>query len=596
MEPLHIGIDLGSTALRLAYAAEGAEVVSLDCGDPGGGSPDGAGWLRCERSPVSRLGVSFLSLKSRLGDSARHWDDAGGPAPAQLLTEALARAKRSVEEQTGRTVAQAVISVPALYPTSNRAALHDATLAAGFRAAHLINDSVGAVTAHAAGRTSPATVLVFSTGYHGFELGLARVVKGHVRALAYEGGEMAGAALDRLLLEGFIHEVNADSRVLDERQWDSAQWMEIRAAAQATKEQFETADQVVFPLGVLTKGGKIISIGFEQQSFEQAVRQLFQPAVNLVDTLLDKAGMSRPDLDAVVLVGGTTRIPALQTMVADMVGCAPVVAPPTSLAVGAALHAAGLGLQAGTVLLEAERVVDAPEASAPAADSVVLRGTVKLAESSPSSASLLAAGKLTADKAASVLTLFTPDALQRHVDRLVEAGQQERARAELGELIRAARAALTRLPDSAEPAAPAPAALSPTSPAYRSQLALSNARSCLERRQFARAVAEAHYAWQLGADDPAILDEMIEIHCQAATANSAPDQYQEAIGWLMCAFSHDESNVRTRALLAERHYLKAQELHRRGQTKDALQAVEHCLRWGPDYPGAAQLQRSLTSE
>ncbi|MCA1702065.1 MAG: Hsp70 family protein [Actinobacteria bacterium] len=222
MKPLHIGIDLGSMGLRVAYAAEGSEAVSLEHGPV-----EDAGWLFCERCPASRLGVSFPSLKSRLGASAQLWDEDGPSVPSQTLTKTLAQAKRNVEEQTGRPVAKAVVCVPALYPTSQREALHDAALAAGFAAAHLINDSVGAVTAHTADRHSPATVLVFGAGYHGFELGLTRVVKGHVRALAYEGGSVAGADVDQFVLEGLLHAIAASGWVLSEGQWDAKQWMSI---------------------------------------------------------------------------------------------------------------------------------------------------------------------------------------------------------------------------------------------------------------------------------------------------------------------------------------------------------------------------------
>jgi len=586
MKPLHIGIDLGSMGLRVAYATEGSEAVSLERGPV-----DDAGWLFCERSPASRLGVSFPSLKSRLGASAQLWNEDGPSAPSQTLTKALAQTKRSVEEQTGRPVAQAVICVPALYPTSQREALHDAALAAGFAAAHLINDSVGAVAAYTADRPSPATVLVFGAGYHGFELGLTRVVKGHVRALAYEGGSMAGADIDQFVLEGLLHAIAASGWGLREGQWDAEQWMSVRAAAQTVKERLGTTELAEFPLGIISRSGKALQVNFLRQDFEQVVREAFLPAVRLVEDLLQKAGMSRTELDAVVLTGGTTRIPALRSLLAEAVGCAPVVAPPTSLAVGAALQAAGLSSEPGPVLFETERVVDTREAKVPAADGVALRATVAFTESPPASAAFPAPAALTAEQATSMPALLAPGSLKRHIGQLVKAGEVERARTELSELIREAQGVLGDLPDSRQPAA-----LGPTSPTYRSQLALSKARSCLERRQFAMAVSESHYAWKLGPDDPDVLDKMIDIHCEAATASSAPEQYEDAIRWLQCALGHDESNARTRSLLAERHYLQAHELHRRGQTKAALQVIEDCLRWSPDHPGAVELQRSLTAE
>ncbi|MGH3611459.1 MAG: Hsp70 family protein [Pseudonocardia sp.] len=571
--------------LRVAYVAEGSEAVSL-----AHRPVEDAGWLLCERSASSRVGVSFPSPKSRLGASAQLWHGDGRPTPSQTLTEALAQVRRDVEELAGRAVVQVVICVPARYPTSQREALHDAALAAGFAAAHLINDSVGAATAYTAGRTSPATVLVFGAGYHGFELGLTRVVKGHVRALGYEGGAMAGADIDQLVLQGLLHTIAANGWVLRESEWGAARWMPVRAAAQTVKERLGSTDLAAFPLDIISPSGEAVQVNFLRQYFEEAVREAFLPAVDLVDALLEKAGMSRTELDAVVLTGGTTRIPALRSLVAEAVGCVPVVALPTSLAVGAALHAAGLGSTAGQVLFEAEQVVDSAEARVFSANSAALRATVDFTEIPPAEAGSSAA-TLMAEKASGLSELLAPDSLERYVGRLVDAGEAERARTELGELIREAQAALDRLPDL-----PDQVALSPTSPAYRSQLALSNARSYLERRQFARAVSESHYAWKLGPDDPEVLDKMIDIHCQAAFANSSVEHYDDAIRWLMCAFGHDESNARTRSLLAERHYLQAQELRRRGQPEQALQVAEHCLRWDPGHPGATELHRSLTAE
>ncbi|MGH3784982.1 MAG: Hsp70 family protein [Pseudonocardiaceae bacterium] len=586
MKPLHIGIDLGSMGLRVAYATDGSEAVSFEHGPV-----EEAGWLFCERSPASRSGVSFPSLKSRLGASAQLSYDDGSPAPSQTLTKALSQAKRSVEEQTGRPVAQAVICVPALYPTSQREALHDAALAARFTAAHLINDSVGAVTAHTTGRPSPATVLVFGAGYHGFELGLTRVVKGHVRVLAYEGGGMAGADLDQLVLESLLHTIRASGWVLSEGQWEEARWMSVRAAAQTVKERLGATELAEFPLGIVRRSGGVLQVNFRRQDFEEVVRDAFLPAIRLIEDLLQKAGMSRTELDAVVLTGGTTRIPALRSLLAEAVGNAPVVAPPpTSLAVGAALHAAGLGSEPGPVRFEAERVVDTREAKLPAADGVALRATVSLTEGAPASAAFPAPATLTVDQVTNTPGLLAPGSLQRRISQLVKDGEAERARDELNELIREAQAVLDDLPDSHRQAT-----LGPTSPAYRSQLALTKARACLERRQFALAVSESHYAWKLGPDDPDVLDKMIDIHCAAATANSEPEQYEDAIRWLRCALGHDESNARTRSLLAERHYLQAQELHLRGQTKRALQVIDECLRWSPDHPEAVELQQSLVS-
>lgn len=579
MEPVGIGIDFGARGLRVAFAAEAAGLVSVEHGL----APNVA-WLRFERSP-SRLGVSFPSLKSRLVPASLVRDEDDG-WPSQQVTKALAGAKLSVEGQTGRPVRRATVCVPASYPSQPRAAFHEAALAAGFAEVDLITDSVGAVLAHTAVRSPPATVLIFGAGYEGIELGLVRVVKGHLRVLAYESGATAGAALDEMVMAGWARALGP---IVGQARWNASEWMMVRDAAEVVKEELGAADQVVFPIDVADRSGNVPPVGFSRHDFENVLKQVFVPVVGLLKPLLGKADMSPIDIDEVIVVGGTTRIPMLRALLLEALGREPVLAPPGALAFGAALHASRLGSRLGEISFQLEGDAKTTSPGVHAGDGALLRATAVVTGAQLDDAPAPRA-TLTANESARTGELLEPGALERFVATLVGAGEVDRARAELGDLIRQVQVALDELP-----VAQADADASPTSPAYRSRLALANARACLEKRQFARAVSESHHAWTRLPDDPEILDQMIDIHCEAAMANGAFEQYADAIRWLMCAFGHDESNAHTRSLLAQRHYVHAQDLYRQGRPSDAFEAVEHCLVWDPEHPGATELHRTLVS-
>lgn len=580
MEPISVGIDFGAKGLRVAFAAEAAGFVSVEHGL----APNVA-WLRCERSP-SGPGVSFPSLKSMLVPTSLVRDE-GDRWASQQLTEALAGAKQSVEGQTGRPVRRATACVPARYPSQPRAAFHEAALAAGFAEVDLITDSVGAVLAHTAVRPPPATVLVFGAGYESVELGLVRAVKGHLRVLAYESAVTAGATLDDMVIAGWA---KALGPMMSRARWNASQWMMVRNAAETVKQELGAADQVVFPIDVADRSGTAPQVGFLRYDFEDAVKQVFGPVVGLLKPLLAKADMPPTEIDEVVLVGGTTRIPMLRALLLEALGHKPIMAAPGALAFGAALHASRLGSKLAEISFQFEGKPENISRGAHAGDGASLRATAVVTGAQPDHATVSRA-TLIADETAGAGELLASGALERFVAALVKAGEVDRARAELENLIRQAQTALDDLP-----VAQADADTSPTSPTYRSRLALANARACLERRQFARAVSESHHAWKMLPDDPEILDQMIVIHCEAAMANGAFDQYKDAIRWLMCAFGHDESNARTRSLLARRHYVHARELLDRSRPKEALEAVEHCFTWDPEHADAVELHRTLVSD
>jgi hypothetical protein len=577
-DPLSIGVDFGSTGLRVAYAVDGDLPVVL---------PDSAAgrwpWLLCEPAP-GRLGVSFPSLKSKLGTDAAVLVNRRPARAAELAAEIFRSVRQAVESQAARPVAQAVISVPARYSASQRAALRDAALAARFAEVHLISDTVAAVMASTARREGAATVLVYGMGYAGFEVGLVRAVRGHYRALGYEGGlAPAGWALDQLLLQAVLDIARESDLPLDAAHWESPMWMQVRAFAQRVKEDLSVQSQVALPLSIQSPDGRRgARITFARAAFEEAVGPSFASTLDSARNLLDQAHLSVTDIDTILLVGGSTRIPLLQAVVERELGKPPVLAQPDDLARGAALYAARLESKPLAAGEEAERGWEG-NGQGGFLSGAALRAAIEVAEAGSPQLSgeqmVLLAGGGPAQPP-------VPDrqAFLLHARQLAEGGKVEEARSLLTEWIRDAQALLASLPAAEHRASSGPAL---------ARRAFARARQYLEKGQLEEAIRESHYAWQQDRDNPDVFDKMIEIHCEASLARRTPAGYADAQRWLLCANQHDEGNGRVQELLAERHFLQAKHLSDHGQRNEALQTLELCLAWNPEHSGGRALQTAL---
>ena len=581
-ETLSIGVDFGSTGVRVAYAADGGPPVVL---------PDGAAgrwpWLLCEPAP-GQLGVAFPSLKSKVGTEEEVWLNRRSTQPTELTTEVFRTIKQAVESHAARPVTQAVISVPARYPASQRAALRDAVLAARFAEVHLINDTVAAVMASTAQREAAATVLVYGMGYAGFEVGLVRAVRGHYRALGYEGGRVpAGWALDQLLLQALLDVARENRLTLDAAHWDSPMWMQVRARVQQVKEDLSARDHVPSGVSIQTPDGKTIAtIAFARAAFEEAIRPAFATSLESARSLLEQANMTPNDVDTLLLAGGSTRIPLLRELVGKELGKRPVPVQSDDLARGAALYAARLEAKPFPAGQEVERAVEMNGEGSDLPGIASLRAAIEVAEASSAQPSgqnlvLLASG-------GPVGAAAVPDrqAFLHHARQLTEEGRIEEARSFLRELIQEAQALLNSLPAAS-------AAKAASSDEILARRALARAQQFLKKGNLEEAVRESHLAWQQNRDDPDTFDKMIEVHCEAALASRTPDGYADAQRWLLCANQHDEGNDKVRQLLADRHYLQAKHLSEHGQRKEALQTVELCLAWNPEHEKGRELQAAL---
>lgn len=583
-EPLSIGLDFGGLGCRAAYQS-GGQMVFLLGGDP---RLAAAQWLRCERSPSSLIGVRFPSLKSKIGSD--------GEANA-TLRESLAGIRRTAEQISGRPAGRAVVSVPALYPSSKRTALREIAAQAGFAEVHLLNDGMAAVMSHAGRDASPRTLLVYGAGYSGFEIALIRVAKGRYRSLGYEGGTVAGgAAFDAVVLRGCLQAWTVHGLWKPGQDLSDEAWLGFRARAQDLKEALGSRDSA----GLMSMG---MMITFPRAGLSRAVRDLMDGSLEAADKLLDDASHKRGDVDEILLVGGSAHMAAVREAMAHHFGRDPVLLPETALARGASLFAAELGaLPAAEMGAPAGDEMEEPETEDPAVPVVQVRlssADASATEPEPSSSKpgtvfsldlappMPAEGRLRPDDTAPAASLEKAAAYWRrimaYVRKLIADGAYDRASGFLRGLGENAQGLMESLPNRAGAGG-----------AIAAEESLSRAHDLLDARDFPQAVVETHRAYQFDPETPAVFQQMIDIHCQAAMAYDSPEGYPTAMKWLMCALSHDRTNQEIHQRIAERSYLHASQVAAGGDIDGALRALEECLYYDRDHAGANALRDRLS--
>jgi hypothetical protein len=558
---INLGVDFGSTGLRVAYSRPGepGRFFALT----GAEWP----WLLCEPAAEGVLPVSFPSVKSRLGVAGA---DVYRVAPAEVVTRALDTVRRRVIEETSATIRQTVISVPARYIATQRTALVDAAGEAGLGKVGLVNDSVAAVIGHTGGDHT-GTFLVYGMGYSGFELGLVRAVRSRYRVLGYEGASTPdGSTFDEQILGAWLALLREHGISPDAERHGESRWLLLRETAEQVKELLAAGRSVLFPMFIPgPDGNQQLTVHFEQDRFESMARSLIARTLDRANALFEQSGLSRENVEAVLLVGGSTRMPQLHKLASGL-GGATVPVGVDVVALGAALHANQLTGRSSSTYEEQPSVA-------------AVEPTEPLREAPPLAATLLtvpgndppggAAEKSGVDRARQLIKEGRSDDAEDELRRLVSEAQ---------DLLTEIAAARSRQSMSHKRVAAAPG---PTG--ADNLLAIASGK--VEKGQYQDAINFAHMAWDREPNRPDVFDGMIDIHCAAAMANPTIANFTRDDKWLRCALQHDPSNARVRGLLAERSYLHGKELHQTGRKADATRALEHALTWNPEHQATEEL-------
>ncbi|WP_208883811.1 Hsp70 family protein [Streptomyces armeniacus] len=630
-ETLSLGIDLGSTGLRAAYAAPGGgggtdgavgrapRTVEVPEGPwpwplwegrgPGAGTRTRAGARSRSqsRSHSPELPVAFGSLKNMLGDTRTVTVGGESVTPQEAVTRALRTVRERAEAEASRTVGQTVISVPARYESARRIALRDAAAAAGLEQVRLVTDSVAAVVGHTE-KNSSSTVLVFGMGYGGFELGLVRSARGHFRALGYESGAApaapCGAAFDREILAAALHLARVHPELADTTRWDETDWQRLRTRAERAKEELAAAPGPASRAAVALTldSGARMRMEIRRADFAAYLGPQLAPVRRSATALLDQTGLTVADVETVLLVGGSTAMPAVRAL-AEPLGDTCVAARPELLAYGAALHAEFLSRTPVAAPDDRGVPVVTDDALGADTDGPPLVATVRAGTAAKPSERTEPPGRPEPPDGPE-----PPEPSLAEARRLLAEGRTEDASAQLHQLVAEARTLLEEI-DGAKTQAPWPSppdplpepALPDAATAARNGTErdrpspLAPAHALLEKRQYEQAVRASHAAWAEEPTHPDVFEGMIEVHCAAAMAEDGGGaRFEDAERWLRCAYGHDATNTRIRDLLAERTYAHAVELHRQGEHREAVEALKKSLSWGPEHRASRDLLTRLT--
>jgi molecular chaperone HscA len=334
------GVLVGDEA-RLLAAAEPKNAVSSIKRLMGRGAGDVhtvAGVLPYEIEPGT--GETDM-VKLRIGGKAR--------SPVEISAEILKALRQRAEEALEKPVERAVITVPAYFDDAARTATRDAARVAGLEVLRLVNEPTAAALAYGLDKGSEGLYAVYDLGGGTFDFSLLRLEKGVFQVLA-TGGDTAlgGDDLDRAIAERMLAERKRDGLA---DQVDEAAVKAALALARHMKEQLSDRDQTS---GRLEIAGTPSFHALTKSEFDAMADALVERTLGIARNVLADAGMTAAEVQGVVLVGGSTRVPLVRAKVAGMIGKPPLtdIDPDEVVALGAALQAEALTGGGDTLLLD----------------------------------------------------------------------------------------------------------------------------------------------------------------------------------------------------------------------------------------------------
>src|SRR5712671_6796647 len=298
--------------------------------------------------------VPYKVVKSETGDA--RVDISGKKySPPEISAMILSKLKEAAEAYLGEKVTRAVITVPAYFNDSQRQATKDAGKVAGLEVMRIINEPTAAALAYGLDRKKNETIAVYDFGGGTFDISILEVGDGVVEVKSTNGDtHLGGDNIDQRIIDWMIQEFKRDQGIDVSK--DQMALQRLKEAAEKAKIELSTLLETELNLPFLTadaSGPKHLAIRLTRARFEQMVADILERSVEPCKKALTDAGVSPAQIDEVVLVGGSTRIPKVQEIVRNLFGKDPnrSVNPDEVVAVGAAVQGGVLGGEVKDVLL-----------------------------------------------------------------------------------------------------------------------------------------------------------------------------------------------------------------------------------------------------
>ena len=358
-----IGIDLGTTNSCVAVM-EGGEPVVIPNAEGARTTPSVVAFTKngerlvgqvAKRQAVTNPDRTIISIKRDMGTDRRINIDGKDYAPQDISAMILMKLKADAEAYLGETVTQAVITVPAYFSDSQRQATKDAGRIAGLEVLRIINEPTAAALAYGLDKDDSHKILVYDLGGGTFDVSLLEIGDGVFEVLATNGNtRLGGDDFDQRIIDYLAAEFKKENNI--DLKADRMALQRLKEAAEKAKIELSGVMSTNINLPFITAdatGPKHLDITLTRAKFDELTRDLVEATVAPMQNALRDAGLTANEVDRVILVGGSTRIPAVQEAVRKMVGKEPYrnINPDECVAIGAAIQGGVLGGEVKDVLL-----------------------------------------------------------------------------------------------------------------------------------------------------------------------------------------------------------------------------------------------------
>ena len=358
-----IGIDLGTTNSVVAVM-EGGEPVVIANAEGSRLTPSVVGFSKtgerlvgqvAKRQAISNADRTISSIKREMGSNYTVNIDDKKYSPQEISAMILQKLKTDAEAYLGEKITQAVITVPAYFSDSQRQATKDAGTIAGLEVLRIINEPTAASLAYGIDKGDDHTILVFDLGGGTFDVSILELGDGVFEVKSTSGnGRLGGDDFDERVMKWLVSEFKKDSGI--DLSNDKMAMQRLKEAAEKAKIELSSLMTTNINLPFITadaSGPKHLDTNLTRAKFEELTIDLVEATMGPTRQAMNDAGLTPKDIDKIILVGGSTRIPAVQEAIKKYFGkeAHKGVNPDECVAVGAAIQAGVLAGEVKDVLL-----------------------------------------------------------------------------------------------------------------------------------------------------------------------------------------------------------------------------------------------------
>ncbi|NLL42852.1 MAG: molecular chaperone DnaK [Firmicutes bacterium] len=346
-----IGIDLGTTNSVVAVM-EGGEPIIIPNAEGSRTTPSVVAFTKegerlvgqaAKRQAVTNPDRTISSIKRYMGTDHKVRIDGKDMTPQEISSMILRKLKEEAEAYLGETVSKAVITVPAYFTDAQRQATKDAGTIAGLEVERIINEPTAAAVAYGLDKEHEQTVLVFDLGGGTFDVSILELDEGYVGVKSTSGNNrLGGDDFDQRITDYLVREFKKETGI--DLSQDKMAMQRLREAAEKAKIELSGLVQtnINLPFISATPSGPVhLDLDLTRAKFNELTADLVDKTLEPIRQALSDAGLQPGDVDRVILVGGSTRIPAVQEAIEKMMGKEAYkgINPDECVALGAAVQA-----------------------------------------------------------------------------------------------------------------------------------------------------------------------------------------------------------------------------------------------------------------